>query len=187
MSRTFALIAVILALGLQGCNFHGKSNPPAILLASTDAYTLDTGDRLRIVVFGQDNLSRGYTVDGSGNVAMALVGMVRARGGTTYQLEQRIEGALAGTYVKDPKVSVEVEVYRPFFILGEVRQPGQYPFVNAMTVETAVAIAGGYTERANERRVRITRRMGEELETFALPSFESVRPGDTIYVRERLF
>lgn len=187
MSWKSLSILLVLASAALGCNMHSKSMPPPVTLAPTDAYTLDTGDRLRVIVFGQDNLSRSFTVDASGYVAMTLIGSVKARGATTRQLEQRIAGALSGTYVKDPRVSVEVEIYRPFFILGEVENPGQFPFVNGITIENAVAIAGGFTERANERKIRVTRRLGEENVTSYMPSFETVRPGDTIYVKERLF
>ena len=106
-------------------------------------YRLDSGDRVRVIMFGQDNLSRVY--------------------------------------------SVEVETYRPFFILGEVHKPGQYPYVNAMTVEAAVAIAEGYTERAKKRVVRLTRRFGGVMSTVMVPTDYPVQPGDTIYVLERFF
>jgi len=109
-------------------------------------------------VFGQDNLSRVYSVDSSGSVSLPLIGPVRARGLTPFQLSTDIAAELRHKYIKDPKVSVEVEAYRPFFILGEVRRPGQYPYVNAMTVEAAVAIGEGYTERAKKRMVRLTRK-----------------------------
>ena len=108
-------------------------------------YTLDSGDRLRVVVFGQDGLTNSYVVDASGDIAMPLIGSVAARGLTTDQLSARIADLLRQGYVRDPHVAVEIEAYRPFFILGEVTQPGQYPYVANMTVETAVAIAGGFT------------------------------------------
>lgn len=187
MSWKSLTTAVLTSFAVLGCNMHSTFMPPPVTLAPTDAYTLDTGDRLRIIVFGQDNLSRSFTVDASGNISMTLIGTVRARGAGTRQLEQKIANALSGTYVKDPRVSVEVEVYRPFFILGEVRTPGQFSFVNGITIENAVAIAGGFTDRANERKVRVTRRIGDENVSEILAPFESVRPGDTIYVKERLF
>lgn len=150
-------------------------------------YRLDSGDRLRITVFGQDNLSRIYGVDGGGFISMPLIGAVATRGATTFELEERIAGKLRTKYVKDPKVTVEVQAYRPFFILGEVRRPGQFPYVNGMTVQTAVAIAGGYTERARERKVKLTRRVNGRSITVKVPSSSAVRPGDTIYVLERFF
>jgi protein involved in polysaccharide export with SLBB domain len=134
--------------------------PPGVPANPYGVYRLDSGDRLRVIVFGQDNLSRDYNVDTSGNISLPLIGSVRARGLSTVQLGLNIEAELRRKYIKDPKVSVEIDAYRPFFILGEVRRPGRYPYVNAMTVEGAVAIAEGYTERAKKRMVRLTRKFG---------------------------
>lgn len=150
-------------------------------------YRLDSGDRIRVVVFGQDNLSRVYGIDSSGSVALPLIGPIRARGLTTSKLAGDIANQLRRKYIKDPKVTVEVETYRPFFILGEVNKPGGYPYVNAMTVEAAVAIAEGYTERAKQRMVRLTRRFGGVMSTVMVPTDYPVQPGDTIYVLERFF
>ncbi|MEX1061393.1 MAG: polysaccharide biosynthesis/export family protein [Methyloceanibacter sp.] len=150
-------------------------------------YRLDSGDRVRVIVFGQDNLSRTFSVDSSGSVSLPLIGPIRARGLTTFQLSTDIAAELRRKYIKDPKVSVEVETYRPFFILGEVTRPGQYPYVNAMSVEAAVAIAEGYTERAKKRMVRLTRRFGGVNSTVMVPTDYPVQPGDTIYVLERFF
>jgi polysaccharide biosynthesis/export protein len=150
-------------------------------------YRLGSGDQLRVIVFGQDNLSRLYAIDTSGSIALPLIGPIRARGLTTAQLANDIANELKQKYVKDPKVSVEVETYRPFFILGEVNKPGQYPYVNAMTVEAAVAIAEGYTERAKQRMVRLTRKFGGVMSTVMVPPDYPVQPGDTIYVMERFF
>jgi polysaccharide export outer membrane protein len=150
-------------------------------------YLLDTGDRLRIFVYGQPNLSRLYTVDQSGNIAFPLVGTVRARGATTTALEKAIGGRLSTNYVKDPQVTVDVQQHRPFFILGEVRNAGQYPYVSGLTVEAAVAVAGGYQERASEERFRITRRTSGVVEVMEVPPDFPIRPGDTVYVHERFF
>ena len=114
-------------------------------------------------------------------------GELRARGLTPYQLSLDIAAELRRRYIKDPKVSVEVETYRPFFILGEVNKPGGYPYVNGMTAEAAVAIAEGYTERAKKRMVRLTRRFGGVNSTVMVPTDYPVQPGDTIYVLERFF
>src|SRR6185312_7972047 len=102
-------------------------------------YLLDTGDRLRIFVYGQPNLSRLYIVNHEGKVAVPLIGNVTARGKTTNQLQAAIRARLGAEYVKDPQVTVDVQQNRPFFILGEVKTAGQYPYVSGMTVETAVA------------------------------------------------
>ena len=150
-------------------------------------YTLDSGDRLRVVVFGQDGLTNSYVVDVSGDIAMPLIGSVAARGLTTDQLSSRIAGLLRQGYVRDPHVAVEVEAYRPFFILGEVTQPGQYPYVANMTVETAVAIAGGFTPRGYKREVVISRNYGNQAYRFKTPITAQIQPGDTIQVEERWF
>ncbi len=199
MAARFALIAAALVLALTGCKHRTNLLPvkrvavpapvqPAVHLAVMDpSYRLDSGDRLRVVVFGQQNLSRTYSVDGGGYISMPLIGAVAARGATTFELEQRIADQLRVQYVKEPQVSAQIEAYRPFFILGEVRRAGQFPYVNGMTVQTAVAIAGGYTERAKESKVQLTRRMNGGAITHTVPTNYPVRPGDTVYVKERFF
>jgi len=121
------------------------------------------------------------------SIAMPLIGSVAARGLTTDQLSSRIAGLLRQGYVRDPHVAVEVEAYRPFFILGEVTQPGQYPYVANMTVETAVAIAGGFTPRGYKREVIISRNYGNQAYRFKTPITAQIQPGDTIQVEERWF
>ena len=116
-------------------------------------YTLDAGDRLRIVVFGQDGLTNSYVVGAGGYIDMPLIGSVAARGMTPDQLAGRISEKLRDGFIREPHVAVEIESYRPFFILGEVTQPGQYPYVANMTAETAVAIAGGFSPRALRKTV----------------------------------
>ena len=150
-------------------------------------YTLDSGDRLRIVVFGQDGLSNSYIVDASGHIAMPLIGSVMARGASTDELSSRIADRLRQGFIKEPHVAVEVEAYRPFFILGEVGQPGQYPFVSDMTAETAVAIAGGFGARAYRRTVIVTRTINGQPVRLTVPVNFPIRPGDTINVQERWF
>jgi len=152
-----------------------------------EPYILDTGDRLRVFIYGQPNLSRLYTVDQVGNIAIPLIGSVRARGRTTVDLERSIASKLGREFVKDPQVTVDVAQNRPFFILGEVRLPGQYPFVSGMTVEQAVAIGGGYTERASHRSYRITRKLGPLVDQIEAPADYTLCPGDTVYVFERFF
>ncbi len=150
-------------------------------------YTLDSGDRLRVVVFGQDGLTNSYVLDASGDIDMPLIGSVAARGLTTDQLSARIADLLRQGYVRDPHVAVEIEAYRPFFILGEVTQPGQYPYVANMTVETAVAIAGGFGPRGYKKSVTISRHYGGQTYRFQTPITAPVEPGDTIQVQERWF
>ena len=160
---------------------------PAAYAPPEGAYTLGSGDKLRVVVFGQDGLSNSYTVDPSGNITMPLIGMVRARGLTTGGIQQSIAAKLRDGYIREPHVAVEVETYRPFFILGEVTLPGQYPYVANMTVETAVAIAGGYTPRAFKSRVEISHPVDGVVVREKVPPTYPVRPGDTIVISERWF
>jgi polysaccharide export outer membrane protein len=159
----------------------------AMLEESNGAYTLDSGDRLRVVVFGQDGLSASYSVDPSGRITMPLIGAVHARGMTTAGLQQAIVTKLKNGFVREPHVAVEVDVYRPFFILGEVTLPGQYPYVPNMSVETAVAIAGGYTPRAFKYRIEVSRPVNGMIERRVVSATYPVRPGDTINISERWF
>jgi polysaccharide biosynthesis/export protein len=150
-------------------------------------YTLDSGDRLRIVIFGQDGLTNSYVVSAGGNVDMPLIGPVAARGLTIDQLVSRIAEKLRDGYIREPHVAVEIESYRPFFILGEVTAPGQYPYVANMTAETAVAIAGGFTPRASRKNVTLNRNYYGRPMRMAVPLNFPLRPGDTISVQERWF
>jgi polysaccharide export outer membrane protein len=174
---------------------YGAGGPPVAApygYASAPAnyqqpYTLDAGDRLRIVVFGQEGISNSYFVDAAGNVNLPLVGVVPARGYTTQQLSQMLVERLKQGYVREPHVSVEVEAYRPFFILGEVTNPGQYPYVANMTAEKAVAIAGGFAPRADKRVVKLTRNAPGQQINGDVPLGYPLRPGDTVVVKERWF
>jgi len=145
------IVAVVLAVALAGLGACSTPRYSADLLRTPiDApYQLASGDRLRVIVFGQDNLSNSFSVDGAGNVAMPLIGLVHAQGLTTAQFGKVVEGKLRQGFLRDPSVSVEVEAYRPFFVLGEVTVAGQYPFVNGMTVQNAIAVAGGFTPRGD--------------------------------------
>lgn len=160
---------------------------PVVATFEDGPYTLDSGDKLRIVVFGQDALSNNYTVDAQGQVTMPLIGAVNARGLTTAQLSGAIAGRLKASYIREPSVAAEIETYRPFFVLGEVTFPGQYPYVPNMTVENAIAIAGGFTPRAGKDRVTVTRQVQGTKARFALPLNVPVKPGDTLTVSERWF
>ena len=111
-------------------------------------YHLDAGDRLRVVVYGQEGLTNTYAIGTGGSITMPLIGAVPARGRTTAGLAAEIAAKLRKGFIREPSVAVEIEAYRPFFILGEVAAPGQYPYVPNMTVESAVAIAGGFSPRA---------------------------------------
>lgn len=180
-----ALIAAALAMLVAGCTTAEIA--PVRYAPSATPYRLDSGDRLRLVVFGQQELNSVYTVDPSGNFAVPLIGTVSARGLTTQALEQEIAGKLRQGFLKDPSVSVQVETFRPIFILGEVTQAGQYPYSSGLTGEKAVAVAGGFSPRARQYTLLVTRR--EEGRTIEIeqPVQAPIFPGDTVRVLERWF
>lgn len=151
------------------------------------AYRLDAGDRLRILVYGQEGLTNSYAVDAGGAITMPLIGAVRARGLTPAELARSITTKLRARYIREPYVAAEVEAYRPFFILGEVAAPGQYPYVPNMTVESAVAIAGGFSPRAQKVTVDLTRTDQTGPLRASVPLGTLLRPGDTVLVGERWF
>ncbi len=150
-------------------------------------YLLDTGDRLRVVVFGQEGLTNSYAVDATGAISMPLIGLVPAAGRSTEVLARDIAARLRGGFIREPSVSVEVETYRPFFIMGEVAAGGQFPFVTGMTAQNAIAIAGGFTPRANRWNIEVTRKINGQLYRADVPLTHPLAPGDTVVVRERWF
>jgi polysaccharide biosynthesis/export protein len=184
MRAPFILIAVLAGLALGGCA-HAPSLAPAPDPAGP--YILDSGDRLRVVVFGQEGLSNSYAVDPSGRITMPLIGAVPARGMTTAEVSQAVAVKLKDGFVREPHVAVEVEIYRPFFVLGEVTTPGQFPFVPNLTAEGAVAIAGGFSPRALRGPVEMHRQGTDGILVASVPLNYPVRPGDTIVVAERWF
>jgi len=172
--------------GVSGC----ASSVPAQTYEkpqTSQPYTLDSGDKLRVTVFGQPDLSGEFAVDGSGMIAIPLIPPVKAGGLTTTELQASIADALSRTLLRNPNVSVQVTEFRPFFILGEVSKAGQYPFVNGMTVQSAVAIAGGFSYRAYQDSVHVTRNVSGRLVEMDVPANAPVLPGDTILVEERYF
>jgi polysaccharide export outer membrane protein len=156
-------------------------------VAYDSAYRLDAGDKLRVVVYGQEGLTNTYAIDAGGSITMPLIGAVPARGRTPAGLAAEISGKLRSGYIRDPSVAVEVESYRPFFILGEVAAPGQYPYVPNMSVESAVAIAGGFSPRAQRDRVTLTHTDNSGPSRAVVPLGTPLNPGDTILVGERWF
>ena len=151
------------------------------------SYHLDAGDKLRVVVYGQEGLTNTYAIDAGGSITMPLIGSVPARGRTPAGLAAEIGAKLRAGFIRDPSVAVEIEAYRPFFILGEVAAPGQYPYVPNMTVESAVAIAGGFSPRARRDRVTVTHTDASGTGRYVVPPGTSLSPGDTVLVGERWF
>ncbi|MBX9663148.1 polysaccharide biosynthesis/export family protein [Novosphingobium sp.] len=177
------------ALLLGGC--VGASAPPistADVAAGLESYHLGAGDRVRVTVFNEPTLTGEYNITPGGALAFPLIGVVAAGGRTIDAVQQELTAKLAEGYVNDPRVSVEVLNYRPFYILGEVNRPGEYSYASGMTVEQAIARAGGFTYRANEKTVFLRRQTGKAESAVSLRSAQvAVLPGDTIRIGERYF
>ncbi|KQV43320.1 sugar ABC transporter substrate-binding protein [Rhizobium sp. Root268] len=180
------VVATLLCAALSSCNTYQPA-PKAMAEATIQPYRLDSGDRLRVNVFEQAGLTGTYTVDQAGYVAFPLIGAVPSRGHTLPEMEKMIADKLRQGYLRDPDVTIEVDRYRSVFIMGEVGQAGQYSYVPGMTAQTAIAVAGGYSPRANQRNVDITRKINGRVITGRVSISDPIMAGDTIYVRERLF
>lgn len=186
MRLSMITLASFCIAALSGC-VSASPPSPAFHAALNQPYRLDAGDRVRVTVFEQDSLTNVYAVDKAGYLALPLVGSVPARGKTTEAVQTAIAAALSNGYLRDPDVSVQVDQYRPFFVMGEVTTGGQYSYVPGMTAQNAVAIAGGFTPRADHRTVDITRQVNGQVITGRVLVSDPVLPGDTVSVRERLF
>ncbi len=154
---------------------------------ASDAYRLASGDRVRVTIFGHEDLSGEFEVSVTGHISLPLIRDVEAEGLTVAELEAAVAEALQPDYLRDPRVSVEMLNYRPFYIVGEVNAPGSYPYVNGMTVLNAVAVAGGYTFRARKNRVVIVRGPADEQERLETGPEAEILPGDVIEIPERFF
>lgn len=181
------LTAAMLALGLAACASAPLEVRDDVSDLAVADYRLGTADRLRITVFGEPALSGEFAVGADGQLALPLIGAIRASGLTTREVQDAIARTLGQGYMLDPRVSAEVLAYRPFYILGEVNRPGEYPYAASLTVLNAVATAQGFTYRANTRRVYIRRADGSEERLYALTAATPVAPGDTIRIGERFF
>ena len=184
-------MAVMLAACVQSSPPPAMPTPPPApgaaasdLVSST--YRLGSGDKVKITVFRHEDLSGEFALDGAGNFAMPLIGEVQAYGLTTRELEARLQDKLQDGYLVDPQVSVEVLNYRPFYILGEVKSPGAYPYVNGMTVLNAVALAGGFSYRAKQSDFQL-QRGGSNSAGTEVQGDTALLPGDIVTVQERFF
>jgi polysaccharide export outer membrane protein len=187
--KVFIIFIAALATGvLAGCETGGLQTdiPPAAPATSAE-YVLGTGDKLRVTVFGEQNLSGEFTVDGTGAISMPLVGPQRAAGLTPKGFSDNLTAALKAGYMKDPKVSVDVINHRPFFMLGEVSKPGEYPYRSGMNAVSAVATAGGYTHRANTDVIFVRRNNETQEKRYKAAPNVPVFPGDIVRVPERYF
>lgn len=153
-----------------------------------DVYRLGPGDKLRITIYNEPALTGEYTVTTAGAIAFPLIGNVGARGTSLASLQEALRRKLADGYVKDPRISVEMLNYRPYYILGEVTKPGEYPYSFNLKIVQAIAAAGGYTYRSNKRKVFLTRADDSRERKIDLRAQSiTVLPGDTIRVGERYF
>ena len=151
------------------------------------AYRLDSGDQVRITVYGEPELSGQFQLDGQGVIQMSLISEVDAQNKTVRELQRDIEAKLRDGYIREPQVSVEVITYRPYYILGEVNNPGEYPYTSGLTVMNAVASAGDFTYRADKKKILMKSEDSPEEREVDLTLSTPVRPGDTIRIRERFF
>jgi polysaccharide export outer membrane protein len=183
-----ALVGILVSLGGSSA-WAGDTDAPAPAVASNSTdYHLDVGDKVKVTVYGEDDLSGDFQVDGAGNVDMPMIREVHAAGMTTKEFSREVADKLqAGRFLINPRVSAEVTNYRPFTILGEVNKPGEYPYENGMSVLNAVALAGGWTYRADENTVYVRRKGSPSEEPVAADDKSRINPGDTIRVTERIF
>lgn len=183
-----ALRILMLAMSAAICLLTACAAPPqpAPVLDHTP-YVLGSGDKVRVTVYGQPNLSAVYPLDQAGLVTMPLIGPVTAAGLTSFALQKEITARLRNGYLRNPDVTVDVDTYRPFFVLGEVTTAGQFPYQAGVTVQKAVAVAGGFSPRARRDSVVITRNIRGHTVKFVAPLQTPVQPGDVITVRERWF
>ena len=183
--RWLRLLFIVLLVPLAACAVNGK--PSTYLVEVKGPYTLDTGDVVRVSVYGEAELSKSYQVDDGGAVALPLVGPVKVRGKTTQLAAASITAALAQGYIREPSVAVEIETYRPFFIQGEINNSGQFPYVFGMTVRSAIATAGGFKETADRGNAIVYRRQGNDMVKAKVDLDFPVFPGDTVVILERWF
>lgn len=150
-------------------------------------YQLGSGDQIRVTVYGEEDLSGEFEIDGSGTIGLPLIGSVTIGGKILSAAQKQIAEQLADGFLINPRVSIEVLNYRPFYILGEVKSPGSYPYVSGMTVLNAIALASGFTYRASENKIEVTRRVDGEEQKIRIKLTAAVLPGDILRVPERLF
>jgi len=187
-----AALAVFLSVGtLAGCALgpgFPSEEAPAKIASPADGYLLEAGNRVRLIVFNQENLSGTFSLDAAGNISLPLLGNVPAAGITAATLSSRITAVLRREgYMQDPKVAVEVETFRPFYVLGEVRTPGEFPYTNGLTVLSAIARAGGYDYRAREGEVLLVRQVNGEQKEYRGIERTPILPGDIVKVQQRRF
>lgn len=178
LRTTFLALPLLLA----GC---AHSQPATYLVEPTGPYLIDSGDVLRVTVYGDPNLTNDYRVNDAGSLSVPLIGNVTARGMTAQAVNQRITAQLASGFMRNPNVAVEIAEYRPFFIQGAVSNSGQFAYTYGMTARAAISAAGGFSDTANRTTVMIYRRQGGEMARGNVELDFPILPGDTIVVSER--
>lgn len=180
-------VLLVAACGSSVGSFPTETAPMKIS-NPTESYLLEPGNRIRLIVFNETSLSGDFTLDPVGNISLPLVGNIPASGVTVKTLAKRIEDTLKRDgFLHNPSVAVEIQTYRPFYVLGEVRQPGEFPYTNGLTVLSAIARAGGYDYRAFQGEIVLSRMVGEEQKDFRANERTPLLPGDIVKVLERRF
>lgn len=196
MARILCVIvaALMVCSSLASCAqgvFAGGAEPGTVAAEGetriVTEYRLGVADKVRVTVFGEDALTGEFLVGGNGKISLPLIGETQAAGMTISEFQMEVAQALEQGFLNQPRVSAEILNYRPFYILGEVGKPGELPYTNDLTVLNAVATAGGFTYRADMRRVFIKRADADSEVEYPLTTATRVAPGDTIRIRERLF
>ncbi len=184
-----AALCVFAVLLLNGIAFaqDKKDSQAADIRDINSVYRLDTGDRVRVIVYGETDLSGEFELDSSGELALPLIGTIQATNLSLRELEKLVTEKFKDGYLVSPRVNVEVLNFRPFFILGEVKRPGSYPYVSGLTVINAVALAGGYTYRAKTSNFTLLRGKGSDRKEMQVDEEDVILPGDTVRVEERFF
>lgn len=177
------LVMFVLPLAVSACAVNAR--PATYFVETKGPYALDTGDVVRVTVYGEAELTRSYRVDDNGSLAVPLVGAIRVRGKTTQMAAAAITAALAAGFIREPSVAIEIETYRPFYIQGAVRNGGQFPYVYGMSIRAAISTAGGYSDTADRGKAILYRRQGEEMVKGSVDLDFPVFPGDTIVISER--
>jgi len=185
-TRIARVVPVIALLALAACGTADTT--PVATYEAPQAYRLGTGDRVAVTVFGEKDMSGEFDVDDTGALPIPLAGSVSVKDKTPREVEKALEAQLTrGGLIRDPKVNVAVVKYRPIYILGEVQRPGAYPYQSGITVLNAVALAGGYTYRANSKRIDVVRHESGDRTPQRTSETNYVAPGDTIVIPERWF
>jgi polysaccharide export outer membrane protein len=181
--RWLRFLLLLLVVPLAACALNAR--PSTYMVEVKGPYALDTGDVVRVSVYGEAELSKSYRVDDAGALALPLIGSVNVRGKTTQMAAAEITAALAAGYIREPSVAVEIETYRPFFIQGAVKTAGQFVYVYGMTVRAAISTAGGFSDTADRTRAIVYRRQGEEMVKGVVGLDFPIYPGDTLVISER--